>query len=346
MNFRILSFLPIFLSLSPAGMSFAQTIKNLVFEGGGVRGIAYAGALMELESMHKLDSVERVAGTSAGAIAATLYGLGYREQEISHIISDLRIKSFNDGRWIFIGGTNRLIKKFGWYRGERFNRWMNELIKAKTGKENLTFMELHEIAKKDKTFKDVYLTGTNLTRQTTEIFSYENYPDMEVRIAARISIGIPFYFEAIFIDEKGKVIVQKKRRHEGDVLVDGGVIANFPIHVFDYTKYFLKNGDSTVAINPQTIGMRVDSDDQIEFDKKGHGLAPFQINSFRGFTNAFYNLINENLNRQKLTKDDWARTITISDKDISPRIRQMSQEDKMLLINSGRKGVQDYFLKK
>ena len=41
--------------------------KNLVFEGGGVKGIAYAGALQVLETQNGMPDIKRVAGTSAGA---------------------------------------------------------------------------------------------------------------------------------------------------------------------------------------------------------------------------------------------------------------------------------------
>ena len=42
--------------------------SNLVFEGGGVKGIAYAGALEELENKGILQNIRRVGGTSTGAI--------------------------------------------------------------------------------------------------------------------------------------------------------------------------------------------------------------------------------------------------------------------------------------
>ncbi|MBQ0128550.1 MAG: patatin-like phospholipase family protein, partial [bacterium] len=45
----------------------AYHFRNLVFEGGGVRGIAYAGALEVLEEEKILRKIKRVAGTSAGA---------------------------------------------------------------------------------------------------------------------------------------------------------------------------------------------------------------------------------------------------------------------------------------
>ena len=41
-------------------------IKNLVFEGAGMRGIAYCGVLEELETQGLVKDVEKVAGTSAG----------------------------------------------------------------------------------------------------------------------------------------------------------------------------------------------------------------------------------------------------------------------------------------
>ena len=53
----------------------AQPIKNLVFEGAGIRGIAYSGAIAELENRHLLGRIERVGGTSAGAITALLLSI-------------------------------------------------------------------------------------------------------------------------------------------------------------------------------------------------------------------------------------------------------------------------------
>tara|TARA_Y100000815_G_scaffold226384_1_gene214278 strand:+ start:231 stop:413 length:183 start_codon:yes stop_codon:yes gene_type:complete len=42
--------------------------RNLVFEGGGVKGIAYSGALAVLEERGILPQIRRVGGASAGAI--------------------------------------------------------------------------------------------------------------------------------------------------------------------------------------------------------------------------------------------------------------------------------------
>ncbi len=58
-------------------MSFEPTaIENLVFEGGGTKGAAYAGCMAVMDEWGLLSSVRRVAGTSAGSIIATLLACG------------------------------------------------------------------------------------------------------------------------------------------------------------------------------------------------------------------------------------------------------------------------------
>ena len=72
-------------------------IKNLVFEGAGVRGIAYCGAIQEMESKKMMEDIERVGGTSSGAIIALTISLGYSGKEIENIILKTNFKKFNDG---------------------------------------------------------------------------------------------------------------------------------------------------------------------------------------------------------------------------------------------------------
>lgn len=48
--------------------------KHLVFEGGGVKGIAWVGASEVLEQKGVLPDIERVGGTSAGAGNASAPG--------------------------------------------------------------------------------------------------------------------------------------------------------------------------------------------------------------------------------------------------------------------------------
>lgn len=312
----------------PAFTQSRPVIKNLVFEGAGIRGIAYCGAISALESENVMSSVEKVGGTSAGAITALAISLGYTGSEIHAIIGRTNYRRFNDGRFFFIGGINRLSKYFGWYRGRRFEDWLEKIIVAKTGNADITFEELHA-----KGFKDLYITGTCLNRQQLVVFSYETYPKMKVKDAVRISTSIPLYFEAVFIDKEGNVIKHPRNKENLDIMIDGGITGNFPIKIFD----------TLSRINYSTIGFRIDSDEQIKNDHDGKKqIAGMPVASLRQYMGAFYTMVIENLNRQQLADEDWQRTISISDGRIGPRIRKLSEEEISILVENGRQATQSY----
>lgn len=312
-------------------------IENLVFEGAGIRGIAYSGAITALEKNGILPGVKRVGGTSAGAITALMLSLGYTADEITHIIGDTNFKQFNDGHFFFVGGLIRFNKLFGWYRGNKAERWLAEIIQAKTGNANSTFADL-----KQKGFKDLYITGTSLTRQQLMVFSFENYPAMQVKDAVRISMNIPFYFEAIFMDSTGKIINKPDNKKGLDVMVDGGFTGNFPIRLFDSTKYISNIAANTFAYNPATVGFRIDRNEQITNDEQGKGLAAMPITNLKEYTSAFYVMLLENLNRQTLVKEDWMRTVSINDAATSPRIRKLSNTEIDRLVTNGNNAVVQY----
>jgi NTE family protein len=311
----------------------AQEIKNIVFEGAGIRGVAFVGALQELHENGKLQNLEKIGGTSAGAIAALTLALGYTPAEIEKVIYETKLQKFNDGQFFFIGGITRLNRNYGWYRGNAFTRWIEGIIDNKTGNSEITFEELHASG-----FPDLYVTGTSLNRQRLIVFSRNNYPDMKVKDAVRISVSIPLYFQAVCIDSAGRI---KSRRKDwtpmDDIMVDGGFTGNFPITMFDSLSM------TNVRIpNPCTVGLRIDVPDQIDHDRNGKGLAPVKIQSFKNYMGAFYSYVIENLNRQTLTPDDWSRTISISSGSIGPKIRRLSPEEKDELMRNGRAAAHQF----
>ena len=318
---------------SNVSLARQHTFKNIVFEGAGIRGIAYAGVVEEFEKAGVLQSIEKTGGTSAGAIVALLISLGYSATEITSIVSDTDFNRFNDGRFIFIGGVHRLKKYYGWYRGERFLKWVDELIEKKTGDPDITFSGLHQ-----KGFKGLYITATCLNRQQLMILSSETYPLMKIKDAVRISMSIPLYFKAVFVDSHGAVVKKPGNRSDLDVMVDGGIIGNFPINMFD-TVLQDHSGASIRKINPSTIGVRIDSEIQIESDEKNKELAFMPIHNFKDYMSAFYILVIENLNRNQLTAEDWERTIAVSSVDIGPQIKKLSKHQKEVLVNSGKKSA-------
>ena len=71
-------------------------IKNLVFKGGGVLGIAYVGVIEVLEQKQILQQIQSIAGTSAGAIIATLLSLKYNAAEVFNVLQSTDFNSFGD----------------------------------------------------------------------------------------------------------------------------------------------------------------------------------------------------------------------------------------------------------
>ena len=67
-------------------------IKNLALKGGGVKGIAYVGALKELEKASIYDGIEKVSGTSAGALVAGMIAVGYSADKIEELMHGLNLK--------------------------------------------------------------------------------------------------------------------------------------------------------------------------------------------------------------------------------------------------------------
>ena len=331
--------------LSLAVLSFSvkgqpSEIKNLVFEGAGIRGIAYSGVLSVLEEQGIRDGIEKIGGTSSGAITALLFSLGYSAAETKDIISQTKFQKFNDGRFFFIGGIFRTKKKYGWYRGKKFIEWISDLIEAKTGDGDMTFEALHQ-----RGYKDVYFTATCLNQQQLIILSHETYPKMKLKDAVRISMSIPLYFQAVFVDSIGNIYSSQDRNHQLDVMIDGGVVANFPVQIFD-TIEVDSLGNEQRTPNKYTLGIKIDSDKQIEEDEVSKRLIPQVIDNFSDYLSAFYLIVIENLNRMQLKEADWKRTVFVSSVGISPKIKKLTKDQKDKLIESGRSSMERFFGKK
>jgi len=262
--------------------------------------------------------------------------LGYSSSEMDSVISNTNFEKFNDGRWFFIGGISRTKKKYGWYRGQKFTEWIATLIEEKTGNAEITFEELHQTG-----YKDLYVTATCLNRQKLIILSYETYSKMKVKDAVRISMSIPLYFQAVFVDSIGITYSKQNKDNDLDLMVDGGIVGNFPIQIFD--GYIIDSMNNKVRIpNYETLGIRIDSESQIREDSLERKLAPLPIEDFTDYVTAFYIMVIENLNRNNLTEDDWKRTISVSSVGIAPRIKKLTTQQKEMLINSGKESMENY----
>ena len=322
--------------------------KNLVFEGGGVKGLAYVGAMEVLENMGILQNIERVGGTSAGAINAVLLSLNYANAETKKILFELDFKKFMDDTWFVFRDIKRLCCKYGWHKGEFFRNWIGDIIEMKTGNSESTFAELHS-QKNQKGFKDLYVVGTNLSTHFCEVFSNEHTPNMKIADAVRISMSIPIFFIS-------------KRSVRGDVYVDGGVLANYPIKLFDRKKYVKVNYTNTAyyethnmsladkgmdiskyVFNKETLGFRLDSKEEIGMFRDQREPVHHEITGFPSFAKRLIiTMIDHQLNIH-LHSDDWQRTIYIDASAAKTTEFDLSEEQKNALIEAGHIGSKEYF---
>ncbi|MCC6916995.1 patatin-like phospholipase family protein [Nitrosomonas sp.] len=327
----------------------AYEFRNLVFEGGGVKGIAYVGALGVLEEKNIISSIERIGGTSAGAINAILLGLGFTLEETMDILGSLDFNKFMDDSWGIVRDTDRLIKQFGWYKGDYFRNWIGKLIKEKAGNSETTFADI-EAMKTKYGFKSLYFMGTNLSTLFSEVFSAEHTPRCCIADAVRISMSIPLFFAA-------------KQSARGDVYVDGGVLDNFPIKLFDREKYLrsgnykqteyynkinlqLENAErpvSSYVYNKETLGFRLDTKDEIAVFRDHAEPVKKDINNFFDYTWALVNTVLEAQQSTHLHNDDWSRTIYIDTLGVATTDFDLSETRKKELIQSGRDGALAYF---
>ena len=95
---------------------------DLVFEGGGLKGIALVGAYSVLEERGYRP--QNIAGTSAGAIVAALLAAGYTAAELRHTITECDLNSFKDRarkNWLpLFPSIVSILKDRGMYEGEAF----------------------------------------------------------------------------------------------------------------------------------------------------------------------------------------------------------------------------------
>jgi NTE family protein len=287
----------------------ANDLTNLVLEGGGVKGVAYPGALQVLQAQGVLPKIDKVAGTSAGSIAAALIALGYSPLDLQALMLDLNFQQFENGSTL--GGPERFFRRFGWFKGDYFLEWMQCRVKEKTGNPNATFADLHMDRSR---FRDLFVVSSDLSRRRSQIFSYATSPDLPVAQAVRASMSIPLFFEGFYIDDN----LFGETGQKQDLFVDGGVFDNYPIELFD------QNG-----VNPQTLGLFLSN-------LEASTNPDYRIDSFPEYArNLFEALLSVQVNAFKNNPDDQKRTIIINNLGVRTTDFDLSQELKCKLIQQG-----------
>lgn len=325
--------------------------KNLVFEGGGVKGIAYVGAMRKLEEMGILGQITRVGGTSAGAINAMLVGLGYSNDETRKILWEMNFNKFMDADTGFLRNGLRLFRSYGWFKGDFCRSWVGSLVADKTGRSDTTFAQI-EAMKGQKAFKSMYFMGTNLNTGFSEVFSAEKTPDTPIADAVRFSMSIPFFFAA------------KRHGARQDVYVDGGVLDNYPVKIFDRGRYIqteesarrtdyyeainkeflgMHPGSSPYVYNKETLGFRLDGKDEISMFRDQKEPQVRKIDGMFSFIKSVALTYLDSQNNAHLHSDDWQRTIYIDTLGVGTTEFSLADEKKEALLESGYKWTGSYF---
>jgi NTE family protein len=191
-----------------------------VFSGGGVKGLALIGALSAIEK--KGLSFRRVAGTSAGSIIAAFVAAGYKSDEIYQMMTEVDLANFLDARktvlFAPIAKWFLLYWRLGLYKGVALEKWLEEKLAAKGVRTfaHLTPNSLRVIAS-DLTNGQLVVLPNDLPKYGIQIETFS------VAKAIRMSCSLPYFFEPVKLRTKDGI----------DVMVDGGVLSNFPMWLFD-----------------------------------------------------------------------------------------------------------------
>ncbi|XP_061170094.1 uncharacterized protein LOC133179329 [Saccostrea echinata] len=202
--------------------------ENLVFEGGGAKGVAYPGAIQALEELGLMRKIKRFAGTSIGSITACLAALGYNSQKIREVL-EKDFRSFYDARLGQLSLLPNMVFHLGWQPMNTLYEFLGELVKEKLGNKDATFQDLYI-----KTGKELCIVVMNVNNLEEEYFHLKTTPNVPLRVAMRMSASLPGLMQPVHYSISG----------QKSLYMDGGILANYPISCFDGWWLSMKKEDS------------------------------------------------------------------------------------------------------
>ncbi len=205
-----------------------RTVANAVFEGGGVKGIALAGAVRAAERHGVV--FDRVAGTSSGSIVASLLAAGCGAEELKEIIEATPFSAFLQRSAAFrvklIGPFARLLLRKGLYSGDALEHWIAGILQ---GKGIRVFGDLPP-GKLQIVASDI--TNGKLLVLPRDIAAYGIDPmRLPVSKAIRMSASIPYFFDPVVLGQPERYKARVRAR--SSYIVDGGLLSNYPLWIFD-----------------------------------------------------------------------------------------------------------------
>lgn len=213
----------------------ALPYENLAFEGGGIKGIAYVGALEVLEEKGLYPQhIHRVSGASSGSFLAAMVAVGYSSADLQKMMVDTNLSSvMQDARLGLVTGVFNMVTVYGLNPGQRLLDYLGEQLKARTGSADVTFHQLLE-----RCGRELCVPVTNVSRMATEYCHPKTTPDMPVRLAVGMSMSLPVLMVPY------RLVRGTDELQTSELYTDGGLLCNYPVHAFDGWWLSLKPGDT------------------------------------------------------------------------------------------------------
>ncbi|MDT3427454.1 NTE family protein [Paenibacillus forsythiae] len=301
---------------------------NAVFEGGGVKGISLAGAVQASEEAGV--KFRRVAGTSSGSIVASLLAAGYSGEEMSRIIQGTSFRSFLKRSPVFntklVGPALRVMLKKGLYSGEALESWIRGILRQKG---IVSFRDLPP-GKLSIIASDI--TDGRLVVLPDGLVEYGINPEyFEVAKAVRMSCSIPYFFDPVMLRRSGKAAEGKSFAEQFVYMVDGGLLSNFPMWLFE-DKEAGKQGATKVPV--------------VGYQMVGH-TAP-QAHRITGPFSMLQALVETMLSahdERYIEQEKMVRTVKIPTLGIGTVKFELTPEESAALYNSGYHAGQEFFRK-
>jgi NTE family protein len=307
-----------------------EPFADLVFEGGGVKGIGLAGAYSAL--CERGVGPKRVAGTSAGAITAALVAAGYSAEELDEILLEVPFARFKDTAWEdripIVGHPLSVLLQRGIYEGGFFREWMRGLLAAKGVR---TFGQLADPeATELKNRYRLKVIVSDVTHRRLLVLPDDaatlgiEPDDLEVAYAVRMSMSIPIFFEP--------VMHRNPRTGLDHLIVDGGMLSNFPVWLFD--------ADKGEPPRWPTFGMLlVEGDPKVPISHRVEGR---ESGSIIDYIKALASTMMEAHDRLYLEKATFVRTIPIPTLGVSTTEFDITPARVRAIYESGRQAAFDF----
>jgi len=180
----------------------------LVLPGGGMKGLILLGGLKALEEKNLLKDITTFAGTSIGGYLSILLICGFTVNEIIQFG-----KLFDFSKTISIKLDN-LFQKFSVDNADGFCLVFKKLLLSKKINDSITLLDLYK-----KTNKKLILCTVCLNTKEIIYVSHENFPNLDILTAMRMTTAVPLLFPPVLYNNK--------------IYIDGGILNNFPIDIFD-----------------------------------------------------------------------------------------------------------------